>query len=286
MKKVLTIVSVALVALVLSSCVENSKKYQALLAEKEQLAQDNQKMEQEFNTTLGILNEVENNLQAIRDAEGILLVQQEGSDRDQVVSELLQLKEVMAANHARLDSLNDELTKSKRNNANLVAQVKKLQAQITEKEEMIANLQAQIAEKEGQISNLNTQVEKLHDNINAANTQIENLSNEKLAQTNQMNEVYYVSGKAKELKNQGVILSTKKIFSGDVPTNVFTKADMRELRTITFNTKKAVVLSTHPAESYTLTKGVDADNQKIVTLEITNPDLFWKVTRYLVVLTK
>ena len=76
MKKVLTIVSVALVALVLSSCVENSKKYQTLLAEKEQLAQENQKMEQEFNTTLGILNEVENNLQAIRDAEGEVSVHQ------------------------------------------------------------------------------------------------------------------------------------------------------------------------------------------------------------------
>ena len=112
MKKVLTVVSVALVALLLSSCVESSKKYQALLAEKEALAVENQKMENEFNATMGIINEVENNLQAIRDAEGILLVKQEGSERDQLVSELLQIKEVMAENHARLDSLNEVLAKS------------------------------------------------------------------------------------------------------------------------------------------------------------------------------
>ena len=158
MKKVLTILSVALVAVMLSSCVESSKKYQTLLAEKESLSIEAQNLENEFNSAMGIINEVENNLQAIRDAEGILLVKQEGSERDQIISEIIQIKEVMAANHARLDSLSDALAKANRNNANLRAQIKKLQAQLAEKEEMIANLQAQIAEKDGQIANLNTQV--------------------------------------------------------------------------------------------------------------------------------
>ena len=286
MKKVFTILSVALVALVLSSCVESSKKYQALLAEKEALAVENQNLENEFNTTIGIINEVENNLQAIRDAEGMLTVQQEGSERDQIVSELLQIKERMAENRARLDSLNQVIEKSGKNNGNLRAQIKKLQAQIAEKEEMIAGLQATIEEKDGQIANLNTQVENLNNDLNNANTEIENLNNQNLAQTDEMNTVYYIGAKAKELKEKGIILSAKKIFKGDVPTEEFTKADMRELNTIVFQTKKAVVLTTHPVESYTLTKDKDAEGNKIVTLEITNPEQFWKVTRYLVVLTK
>ena len=286
MKKTLTILSVALVALLLSSCVESSKKYKALVAEKESLVVENQKMENEFNATMGILNEVENNLQAIRDAEGILLVKQEGNERDQVVAELLQIKEVMAANHARLDSLNDVLAKSNRNNANLRAQIKKLQAQLTEKEEMISTLQAQIAEKDGQIANLNNQVENLNTNLNNANNQIADLNENIENQTNEMNAVYIINGTVKELKEKGVILSTKKILKSDVPTQEFIKADMRNLTTITFNSKKAVVLSTHPVDSYTLVKGTDADGKKIMTLEITNPEMFWKVTRYLVVLTK
>ena len=286
MKKVLTVLSVALVALVLSSCVESSKKYQTLLAEKEALAVENQNLENEFNATIGIINEVENNLQAIRDAEGMLTVQQEGSERDQIVSELLQIKERMAENRARLDSLSQVIEKNGKNNANLRAQVKKLQAQIAEKEEMIAGLQAQIEEKDGQIANLNTQVDNLNNDLNNANTQIENLNNQNLAQTDEMNTVYYIGATAKELKAKGIILSAKKIFKGDVPTEEFTKADMRELNTIVFQTKKGVVLTTHPVESYTLTPGKDADGNKIVTLEITNPEQFWKVTRYLVVLTK
>lgn len=286
MKKVLTVLSVALVALVLSSCVESSKKYQTLLAEKEALAVENQNLENEFNATIGIINEVENNLQAIRDAEGMLTVQQEGSERDQIVSELLQIKERMAENRARLDSLSQVVEKNGKNNANLRAQIKKLQAQIAEKEEMIAGLQAQIEEKDGQIANLNTQVETLNNDLTNANTQIEDLNNQNLAQTDEMNTVYYIGAKAKELKEKGIILSAKKIFKGDVPTEEFTKADMRELNTIVFQTKKGVVLTTHPVESYTLTPGKDADGNKIVTLEITNPEQFWKVTRYLVVLTK
>jgi len=286
MKKTLTIVSVALVALVLSSCVESSKKYQALLAEKESLVAENQNMENEFNATMGILNEVENNLQAIRDAEGILLVQQEGAERDQLVSELLQIKEVMAANRARLDSLNDVLAKSNKNNANLRAQVRKLQAQLAEKEEMIAGLQAQIVEKDGQIANLNTQVSNLSNDLDNANNQIESLNNENLAQVNEMNAVYYIGTTKKELKEKGIIVNAKKVLQSGVPTSEFTKGDKRELSTITFNSKRAVVLTNHPTDSYSLVPGVGADGKKNVTLEITNPEVFWGVTKYLVVLTK
>ena len=286
MKKALTIVSVALVALLLGSCVESSKKYQTLLAEKEALAVENQNIENEFNSSMGIINDVQNNLQAIRDAEGILVVKQEGSERDQIVSELIQIKEVMAVNHARLDSLNEALEKSNRNNANLRAQIKKLQAQLAEKEEMIANLQAQIVEKDGQIANLNTQVANLNTNLNNANNEIANLNTNIANQTSEMNAVYYIGATKKDLKDKGVILSAKNILKGGVPTEVFTKADKRELTSIVFNTKKALVLSNHPTESYNLVKGTDADGNKIMTLEITNPDLFWDVTRYLVVLTK
>ena len=286
MKRTLTILSVALVALMLSSCVESSKKYQALQKENEALTAQNASIQKDFETTMGIINDVENNLQAIREAEGMMTMQQEGSQREQIVAELLQLKEQMAVNHARLDSLNDALAKSNKNNANLRAQVKKLQAQLAEKEEMISNLQAQVAEKDGQIANLNTQVNNLNADLVIANNQIVDLNNEVANQTSELNAVYYIGGKVKELKAKGVILSKTKVLQGEVPTEVFTKGDMRELTTITFNTKKAFVLSTHAAESYNLVKGVDADGNKIVTLEITNPELFWKVTRYLVVLTK
>ena len=113
MKKTLTILSVALVAFMLSSCVEKSKKYQQLLAEKEAVVVENQNIEKEYNAALGIISDVENNLSAIRDAEGLMLIKAENNtQRDQLNSELIQIKENMAINRARLDSLSNVIEKS------------------------------------------------------------------------------------------------------------------------------------------------------------------------------
>jgi len=280
MKKTLTIVTIALVALMLSSCVENSKKYQALLAEKQAVEVEKADVENQYNAAIGIINDVENNLQAIRDAEGILLVQQEGSQREQIVSELIQIKEAMAANRARLDSLSQVLEKSGRNVANLRSQIKKLQAQIAEKDQMIVDLQNQIVAKNEEIAGLNVQVSNLNTDVQNANNEIVRITNEKIAQTNEMNVVYYINATKKDLKEMGILVKGKILREG-VPTELFTKADKRELNEITYSTKKAVILSNHPASSYTLVKG-----DKTYTLQITDPEAFWSVTKYLVVFTK
>ena len=67
----------------------------------------------------------------------------------------------------------------------------------------------------------------------------------------------------------------------EVPADAFTKADKRELTEIVFDAKKAIVLSAHPTEAYTISP---RDGQLV--LQITNPELFWSVTKYLVVITK
>ncbi|MCQ2322487.1 MAG: hypothetical protein MJZ47_02580 [Bacteroidales bacterium] len=280
MKKSLTIVAVALVAFIFSSCVENSKKYQALLAEKQAVEVQKTDLENQYNSAIGIINDVENNLQAIRDAEGILLVQQEGSQREQIVSELIQIKETMAANRARLDSLSTVLEKSGRNVANLRQQIKKLQAQIAEKDQMIADLQAQITQRDYVIAGLNTQVEDLNSNLNNANAEIERISNEKIAQTNDMNVVYYIGATRRELKEKG-ILNRGDVLMTNVPTSLFIQADKRDLNEIVFNAKRVFVLTSHPMDSYALVNG-----EGTVTLQITDPDAFWSVSRYLVARTR
>ena len=243
MKKTLTILSVALVAFMLSSCVEKSKKYQQLLAEKEAVVLENQNIEKEYNAALGIISDVENNLSAIRDAEGLMLIQGENNtQRDQLNSELIQIKESMAINRARLDSLSTVIEKSNKDRAQLRSTIKKLQAQLAEKEEQSRVIADQIAE---------------------------------------LNTVYYIGATKKALKESG-ILTSKFILRQEVPAEAFTKADKREVSEIVFETKKAKVLSAHPTEAYTIV--VNENGQSV--LQITNQELFWSVTKYLVVVTK
>ena len=281
MKKTLTILSVALVAFMLSSCVENSKKYQQLLAEKEAVVLENQNIEKEYNAALGIISDVENSLSAIRDAEGMMLIENEGStQRDQLNSELIQIKESMAINRAKLDSLSDVLAKSNKDRSYLRNTVKKLQAQLEEKEATIVAMQEQLAQKDQEIAGLNTTVSNLNEDLSKVNAEKDEQSRLIAEQITEMNTVYYIGAKKKELKEQG-ILTSKYILRSEVPTEAFTKADKRELSEITFEGKKIIVLSAHPLESYTI---VQKDGQ--VALQITDQEAFWSVTKYLVMITK
>ena len=281
MKKTLTILSVALVALMLSSCVEKSKKYQQLLAEKDAVVLENQNIEKEYNAALGIISDVENSLSAIRDAEGLMLIKGENNtQRDQLNSELIQIKEQMAENRSRLDSLSNVLEKSNKDRSYLRNTVKKLQAQLAEKEATIVAMQEQLAQKDEEIAGLNTQVSNLNEDLTKVTAEKDEQSRIIADQITEINTVYYVGATKKALKANG-ILTSKYILRQEVPAETFTKADKRELTEIVFETKKARVLSAHPTESYTI---VSKDNQSV--LQITNPELFWSVTKYLVVVTK
>lgn len=281
MKKTLTILSVALVAFMLSSCVEKSKKYQQLMAEKDAVVLENQNIEREYNAALGIISDVENNLQALRDAEGMMLIKNESNtQRDQLNSELIQIKETMAMNRAKLDSLSTVLENSNKDRAYLRNTIKKLQAQLAEKEATIAQMQEQLAQKDQEIEGLNTQVNNLNENLNVANAKNEEQSRLIADQVLEMNKVYYVGATKKALKENG-ILTSKYILRQEVPAEAFTQADKRELNSIAFEGKKVKVLSAHPLESYTI-----VNNENQVVIEISNPELFWSVTKYMVAVVK
>ena len=69
------------------------------------------------------------------------------------------------------------------------------------------------------------------------------------------------------------------IMDGDFDKSAFTSADLRNLTRIETGSKKPKLLTSHPKESYTLTPGED----KLVTLEITDPAKFWSISKYLVI---
>ena len=281
MKRTLTILSVALVAFMLSSCVEKSKKYQQLMAEKNAVVLENQNIEREYNAALGIISDVENNLSAIRDAEGMMMLKNENNtQRDQLNSELIQIKEQMAVNRAKLDSLSNVLDKSNKDRSYLRNTIKKLQAQIEEKEATIAQMQEQLAQKDQEIAGLNTQVNNLNEDLSKVNAKNDEQSRLIAEQILEMNKVYYIGASKKELKEKG-ILTSNYILRSEVPAEAFTQVDKREVNEIAFEGKKVKVLSAHPVESYTI-----VNNGTQVVLQITNPELFWSVTKYLVAITK
>ena len=78
-----------------------------------------------------------------------------------------------------------------------------------------------------------------------------------------------------------------EIFSKFMNSTEFSKyfkssRNIRVDKEIKLYTKSAKILTVHPADSYKLSQ--DASNQYV--LRITNPELFWSTSKYLVVLVK
>ena len=91
-------------------------------------------------------------------------------------------------------------------------------------------------------------------------------------------------GNRKELKEAEVIsrqgIFCPPIVSSQAQKADFTDLDIREMKVIPLNSKKAKLLSVHPADSYTLETGEDGN----MTLKINDENNFWKQTKYLVVM--
>ena len=100
---------------------------------------------------------------------------------------------------------------------------------------------------------------------------------------NELNTCFYVVGSKKELKDNKIIesgfLRKTKIMESDYEKSYFTKADKRSLSVVPLHSKKAKVLSKHPAESYT----IETDAHGMKTLKIVNGTRFWEMSNFLIV---
>ncbi|MBR5193935.1 MAG: hypothetical protein IKW37_05990, partial [Bacteroidaceae bacterium] len=79
-----------------------------------------------------------------------------------------------------------------------------------------------------------------------------------------------------------LLQKTKVLENDDFNKDYFTQVDIRTDKSIKLYSKSAELLTTHPDGTYELVK----DNEGLLTLSILNPNKFWSVSRYLVILVK
>ena len=106
-------------------------------------------------------------------------------------------------------------------------------------------------------------------------------------QTTRLHTAYYTTGTAKELESKKIItkeggflgLGKSKKMTPNVNNSAFTNIDITKTSTIPLEAKDAVVLTSHPSDSYT----IEHKGKEVSNLVITNPDKFWEASKYLVV---
>lgn len=238
----------------------------------------------EINEMMGTLNDIEEGFRLINEAENrvALLKNGEGTSKKQNLKENIQfIAERMKQNRELIAKLQKQLESSTLKGGQLKKTIDNLTAQLEEKDKQLLALREELDKKDIHISELDETIGNLNTNVSnlfADNQQKAETIN---AQDKQLNTAWYVFGTKKELKGQH-ILEGGKVMNGNFNKNYFTKVDIRNTTEIKLYSKSAKLLTAHPASSYSLTH--DASKQYV--LRITNPQIFWSTSKYLVVLVK
>ncbi len=280
-----------ILALFLSAC--GNSEMERLKTERDSLALLAQTNDETIEDFVQAFNEVESNLETIKQKENIISVKSRGNveldenSKDKINDDILAIYELMKKNKETITKLEKKLRQSNIKSAGL--------------QKLVASLQEQIKTKDAQIEEMKNNLEKLNINIQELNLEIANLNSDidTLNQTSdsqkevidkqdkELHQAYYIYGSKKELKKHGVV-SSKGGFIGigrmqklvdNFNKKNFTQVDIRNFKSLPLFAKKAKLVTSHPSSSYYF-----AGDKKVDSLIIKNTQDFWSVSKYLVIM--
>lgn len=238
----------------------------------------------EINDLLGTLNEIEEGFLQISEAEHRVSLAKdgEGVNKKQKLKEDIQfIADRMKQNRELIAKLQKQLANGTLKGAQLQKTIEGLQKQLEEKDAQLQTLREELDKKDIHIAALDETVNNLNTKTNRLTAESNQKTETINAQDKQIHTAWYVFGTKKELKEQSII-QDGKVMTGNFNKNYFTKVDIRNLSEIKLYSKSAKLLTIHPSSSYSLVR----DANKQYTLHITNSQLFWSTSKYLVVLVK
>ena len=250
-------------------------------SQKDSLQKIIEQRDNEINDMMGILNEVEEGFRLINEAENRVSVARngEGASRKQQIRENIQfIQQRMAENRELIAKLRNQVKNGSIKSEQLQKTIENLTKQLEEKDHQIKDLYAQLEAKDIHIEELQNTTNTLSKNVDILQDDNAQKANTINTQDKQLNTAWYVFGTKKELKEQNILVNGK-VLQGNFNKNYFTKVDIRSLKAIKLYSKSAKLLTMHPSSSYKLER--DAQGQYV--LNISNPQLFWSTSKYLVV---
>ena len=270
----------------LIGCDANKKEVEKLKREKDSLMYQINTKDSVVNTYVGSFNEIEENLATIKQKESILSANRKGTElsenaKDRINEDIQTINKLMDENRDKIASLNEQMRKSGHKVASLQKMITNLNNKLAEKDKELAGLKEQL-------ETLNATIETLHTNMDTLTAQHTVKTKVIAEQTVKLNTAYYAVGTYKELKEKKVLnkeggflgLGKEEVLKKDFNTEYFTMIDITKTTNIVVGNKKAKLLTTHPSDSYKM----NMNDKKVVTdITITNPEKFWKVSKYMVI---
>jgi len=281
----------AVCALAVTSCTDGVKQAQlAAEMQRDSLNQIIAQKENEITDMMTTFSDIEEGFREITEAQSrvTLAKQGEGTSSAQRIRENMQfIQSTMKQNKELINKLKQQVREGSIKSEELKKLVENLTQQMEEKERQLQSLREELDKKDIHIAELDEQVADLSANV-------ENLTEETTQKTQtinqqdkQLNTAWFVFGTKDELKKQNILskdglFKKTKLLEKDFNKEYFTKIDIRIDKEIKLYSKSAVILTSHPSSSYTL----QPDANKQYVLRITDPQLFWSTSKYLVIQVK
>lgn len=229
--------------------------------------------------------DIDNNLELIRRDRGIIRTRSEHpmdnlAKKEEILSTIGEIRGLLAENKKRISKLQTQLAGLKTQKNTLSKEAEEVRRFIADRESELATMQEQVLGQEATIAGLNKRITELQEENTAVAQHLDA----------ELHKAYYVMGSLKELKDHNIVEKkggilgfggTKELKTGFAKA-YFTEIDTRQVTTIPVNSKKAYLVTNHPAGSYTWEKR-DGNTE---LLAITDPEKFWGDTKYLVVEVK
>ena len=145
----------------------------------------------------------------------------------------------------------------------------------------IQSLTEELQKKNVKIDELTKNVENLESASKQKDKKIMQIEDEK-------NTAYFAIGTKKELRAKNLIdrkggfigLGRADVLSNNTDFASLTKIDTRNTQEIPLTGKKIKIVTSHPTSSYSL----EGDETRPTSIRITNPDLFWKASKCLIIM--
>lgn len=242
----------------------------------EQFQADKNRSDSTLNEMISFFNEVQNNLARISVKEDEIHVRSSDpeltkDDQAWILQEIQNINFLRTQNAKTVGLLKKQLSNKDLKITELNNMVDRLIKQIKSKDEQITALQSQLAD-------LNVEYSKLFDDYQE---QVE-LAYDVMKE---MNTVYFAYGTMKELTENHVLVQQGGFIGIGRETNIvedpnqkyFKKLDKSKIKELRILGKNPELITDHPISSYKW------EGDKLIIL---NPDKFWRVSNYLVVVVK
>lgn len=280
-------VFIAATALVMSAC--NQNELTESNRQKDSLMSVVNERDSFINDFISSFNDVERNLDSVAVRQHIIAVNSDKpgelkpTQKARINAEIASINSLMDQNRKKIAELNRKIKNSSSKNAQL--------------EKMIATLNDQLAKKDIELTDLNAKLNSLNAQVATLETSVDTLMARNGAQsqtiadeTMALHTAYFVVGKSNDLQDAKIIdrkggllgIGRTSKLSQDFDNSKFTRIDYTVTNNIAINSDMKIVTS-HPTNSYTLEKDTK-DNDLVKNIVITNPELFWSASKYLVVI--